>query len=153
LMRYFTPAVAAEVKREHGPARGVTAANCFAHIEDVHSIVEGIIDPIGPDRVFLSEAHYLIRLLGRLQYDTVSHGHWRYYSVASPPNPLKMHGPEVFHARAIPTHGGSIRVYAGRQGARPVNDSVAKMLAAEPGGEAMLTRLKAFREGVMLSKL
>ena len=42
LMRYFTPAMAAEVKREHGPARVVTAANCFAHIEDVHAIVEGI---------------------------------------------------------------------------------------------------------------
>src|SRR5207249_5570360 len=40
LMRYFTPAVAAEVKREHGEARVVTAANCFAHIEDVHSVVE-----------------------------------------------------------------------------------------------------------------
>src|SRR5262249_16153956 len=82
-MRYFTAAVGAEVKREHGPARVVTAANCFAHIEDVHSIVEGIIDLIGPDGVFISESHYLIGLLDRLQYDTVYHEHLRYYSVAS----------------------------------------------------------------------
>src|ERR671937_161933 len=138
LMRYFTPAVAAEVKREHGPARVVTAANCFAHIEDVHSIVDGIIDLIGPDGVFISESHYLIGLLDRLQYDTVYHEHLRYYSLTSLANLLKTHGLEVFHARAIPTHGGSIRVYAARKGARPVHDSVAKILATEPRGEAMI---------------
>src|SRR2546421_737730 len=153
LMRYFAPAVAAEVKREHGPARVVTAANCFAHIEDVHAIVEGIIDLIGPDGVFISESHYLIGLLERLQYDTVYHEHLRYYSLTSLANLLKMHGLEVFHARAIPTHGGSIRVYAARQGARPGDDRVAKMLTAEPRGEAMLARLKSFRNDVMLSKL
>ena len=153
LMRYFTPAVAAEVKREHGPARVVTAANCFAHIEDVHSIVEAILDLLGPDGVFISESHYLIGLLDKLQYDTIYHEHLRYYSLKSLANLLQMHGLEVFHARAIPTHGGSIRVHAGRQGARPVNGSVASMLAAEPRGEAMLARLKAFRNDVMLSKL
>ena len=153
LMRYFTPAVAAEVKREHGPARVVTAANCFAHIEDVHSIVQGILDLLAPDGVFISESHYLIGLLDRLQYDTVYHEHLRYYSLTSLANLLSMHGLEVFHARAILTHGGSIRVYAARQGARPVDDSVAKMLAAEPHGEAMLARLKRFRNDVMLSKL
>ncbi len=153
LTRYFTPAVAAEVKREHGGARVVTAANCFAHIEDVHSIVEGILDLLGPDGVFISESHYLIGLLDRLQYDTIYHEHLRYYSLNSLANLLRMHGLEVFHARAIPTHGGSIRVYAARPGVQPVNDSVGKMLAAEPRGEAMLARLKTFREQVMLSKL
>ena len=153
LMRYFTPAVAAEVKREHGPARVVTAANCFAHIEDVHSIVQGILDLLAPDGVFISESHYLIGLLDRLQYDTIYHEHLRYYSLTSLANLLSMHGLEVFHARAIPTHGGSIRVYAARKGARPVHDSVAKILATEPRGEAMLARLKRFRDEVMLSKL
>jgi SAM-dependent methyltransferase len=153
LTRYFTPAVAAEVKREHGPARVVTAANCFAHIEDVHAIVEGILDLLGPDGVFISESHYLIGLLERLQYDTVYHEHLRYYSLASLAHLLQMHGLEVFHARPIPTHGGSIRVYAARPGVRPVNASVGQMLAAEPRGAAMRARLDIFRNEVMLSKL
>jgi C-methyltransferase C-terminal domain/Putative zinc binding domain/Methyltransferase domain len=153
LTRYFTPAVAAEVKGEHGPARVVTAANCFAHIEDVHSIVEGICNLLTFDGVFISESHYLIGLLDTLQYDTVYHEHLRYYSVNSLVNLLQMHGLEVFHARPIPTHGGSIRVYAAPRGTRKVNDSVATMLAAEPRGEAMLARLNAFRDEVMLSKL
>ncbi len=153
LMRYFSPTVASEIKREHGPARVVTAANCFAHIEDVHAIVEGVLDLLAPDGVFISESHYLIALLDTLQYDTIYHEHLRHYSVGSLAHLLQMHGLEVFHARPIPTHGGSIRVYAARRGAMPVNESVSKMLATEPRGQAMRDRLNKFRGDVMLSKL
>jgi hypothetical protein len=88
-----------------------------------------------------------------LQYDTIYHEHLRYYSVGSLAHLLQMHGLEVFHARPIPSHGGSIRVYAARRGVRPVNESVGKMLAGEPRGDAMRARLAAFRDAVMLSKL
>jgi hypothetical protein len=153
IKRYFGVETAREVKRDHGAARVVTAANCFAHMEDVHAIVDGIVEMLSPDGVFISESHYLIGLLDTLQYDTVYHEHLRYYSVASLKHLLEMHDLEVFHARPIPSHGGSIRVYAARQGARPVQDSVARMLAAEPRGEAMVHRLAGFKRDVMLSKL
>lgn len=153
IQRYFGKDVAREVKAKHGPAKVVTAANCFAHIEDVHAIVDGIIEMLGPDGVFISESHYLIGLLDKLQYDTVYHEHLRYYSVGSLKHLLEMHGLEVFHARHIPSHGGSIRVYAARKGARPVQASVQQMLDAEPRGDAMRKRLAAFRNDVMLSKL
>jgi hypothetical protein len=150
---YFTPQVAREVKAKHGAAKVVTCANCFAHIEDVHSIVEGILELLAPDGTFISESHYLIGLLDDLQYDTVYHEHLRHYTVGSLKHLLEMHGLEVFHARPIPTHGGSIRVYAARKGARPVQPSVKQMLDAEPTGEAMRRRLAKFRDDVMLSKL
>ena len=153
LKRYFGVAVAREVKREHGPARVVTAANCFAHIEDVHAIVDGIVEMLAPDGVFISESHYLIGLLDTLQYDTIYHEHLRYYSVASLKHLLEMHDLEVFHARPIPSHGGSIRVYAARHGSQTVQGSVRRMLAAEPRGEALSKRLAAFRRDVVLSKL
>jgi len=153
LKRYFGVAVAREVKREHGPASVVTAANCFAHIEDVHAIVDGIVEMLSPNGVFVSESHYLIGLLDTLQYDTVYHEHLRYYSVASLKHLLEMHDLEVFHARPIPSHGGSIRVYAARRGAHTVQDSVRHMLAAEPRGKAMTARLASFKRDVLLSKL
>lgn len=153
IQRYFGKDVAREVKGKHGPAKVVTAANCFAHIEDVHAIVDGILEMLAPDGVFISESHYLIGLLDRLQYDTVYHEHLRYYSVTSLKHLLEMHGLEVFHARHIPSHGGSIRVYAARKGTRPVQASVKQMLDAEPRGDAMRKRLASFRNDVMLSKL
>ena len=152
LQRYFSGGVAREVKQKHGAAKVVTAANCFAHIEDVHAIVEGIVEMLAPDGVFISESHYLIGLLDDLQYDTVYHEHLRHYTVGSLAYLLGMHGLEVFHARKIPTHGGSIRVYAARKGVRPVQASVQQLLAAEPAGDAMRKRLAAFRHDVMLSK-
>lgn len=153
LQRYFSRAVAREVKERDGAARLVTAANCFAHIEDVHAIVAGILELLGPDGVFVSESHYLIGLLDRLQYDTIYHEHLRYYSVGSLKYLLEMHGLEVFHARHIPSHGGSIRVYAARRGMYPVNPSVRQMLDAEAHGAAMRPRLVAFCDEVTLSKL
>lgn len=153
LQHYFSPNVARDVRREHGAARIVTAANCFAHIEDVHAIVDGIVELLGPDGVFISESHYLIPLLDKLQYDTVYHEHLRYYSLHSLKALLQMHDLEVFHARPIPTHGGSIRVYAARRGTHPVQPSVQNMLDKEPTGDAMRQRLSQFRTDVMLSKL
>jgi hypothetical protein len=153
IQRYFGLDTAREVKAEHGPASLVTAANCFAHIEDVHAIVDGIVEMLSDKGVFISESHYLIPLLDTLQYDTVYHEHLRYYSLASLKHLLEMHDLEVFHARPIPSHGGSIRVYAARKGTQKVQDSVAKMLAAEPRGAAMAERLVRFRHDVVLSKL
>jgi len=153
LKRYFGVDLAREVKDSYGPARVVTAANCFAHIEDVHAIVDGIVEMLTPDGVFISESHYLIGLLDTLQYDTVYHEHLRYYSVTSLKHLLEMHDLEVFHARPIPSHGGSIRVYAARRGAHTVQDSVRRMLSAEPRGEAMSKRLAEFKREVVLSKL
>ncbi len=153
IKRYFGVEAAREVTRDHGPARVVTAANCFAHIEDVHAIVDGIVAMLGDDGVFISESHYLIGLLDTLQYDTVYHEHLRYYSLASLKALLEMHGLDVFHARPIPSHGGSIRVYAARRGTHTVQESVARMLEAEPRGDALVKRLADFAREVMLSKL
>lgn len=150
---YFGHEVAREVKQKHGPARVVTAANCFAHIEDVHAIVDGIVELLGADGIFISESHYLIPLLDRLQYDTVYHEHLRYYSLHSLKALLEMHDLEVFHARPIPTHGGSIRAYAARRGTQTVQPNVQEMLTREPTGDAMRKRLVRFRTDVMLSKL
>ena len=153
VQRYFSAEVAREVCAEHGNARVVTAANCFAHIENIHSIVDGILELIGEDGVFISESHYLISLLDRLQYDTIYHEHLRYYSLHSLKYLLEMNGLEVFHVVPIPTHGGSIRVYAARKGKQQVRESVGEMLASEPTGDAMRERLTRFRHEVLMTKL
>src|SRR5471030_1293736 len=91
-------------------------------------------------------------LIETLQYDTIYHEHLRYYSLHSLKYLLEKHGLEVIHAKRIPTHGGSIRVYAARRGQRPVQPSVAEILAVEA---RVLTwdRLMEFRRLVSQSKL
>jgi hypothetical protein len=150
---YFTPQVASRVAAASGRARVVTAANCFAHIENVHAIVEGIMSLLADDGVFISESHYLVALLDTVQYDTIYHEHLRYYSLTSLKNLLAMHSLEIIHARTIPSHGGSFRVYAARKGTRPVNPSVQTMLKSESDRGPMVKQLEEFKRRTVASKL
>ncbi len=152
LISFFTPEVAASIVREHGRARIVTATNVFAHIEDIHAIVDGIVAMLRDDGVFISESHYWLALLETLQYDTIYHEHLRHYSLGSLSGLLRMHDLEVFHAKRIPTHGGSIRVYAARIGSHLVDASVAELLGVE-ARELTPAKLDTFRREVTASKL
>src|SRR5207237_5075389 len=131
---FFGPAAAAQVVAEHGKAKIVTATNVFAHIENIHEIVESILAMLDGDGIFISESHYLVPLIETLQYDTIYHEHLRYYALQSLQQLLQLHGLEVIHAKRIPTHGGSIRVYAARTGRFPVRDTVDALLKQESTG-------------------
>lgn len=150
---FFGREVAQAVRAAEGPAAVVTATNVFAHIEDIHEIVEGLLLLLDARGVFVSESHYLLSLVETLQYDTIYHEHLRYYSLTSLRYLLGMHGLEVVHGRRIPTHGGSIRVYAARAGTRPVQPTVEAMLREEAAAGLGPEAFARFRERVVMSKL
>src|SRR5439155_18715861 len=98
LISYFQRAAVQEVVAANGLARIVTATNVFAHIEDIHEVVECILALLEDGGIFISESHYLLSLLETLQYDTIYHEHLRYYSLTSLKHLLERHGMEIFHA-------------------------------------------------------
>lgn len=147
---FFSKETAHRVEQKYGKARIITATNVFAHMEDVNSILASIKDLLTDDGVFVSESHYLLPLIETLQYDTIYHEHLRYYSLKSLTYLLNKHGLEVIHAKTIPTHGGSIRVYAALPGAYPIHSSVKEMQEKEQ--TLTLDRLKAFKQDVIKSR-
>ncbi|HYA95635.1 MAG TPA: class I SAM-dependent methyltransferase [Terriglobales bacterium] len=149
---FFDRALAEQTRKQHGPAKIITATNVFAHIEHIHEIVESILLLMDEKGVFISESHYLLALVETLQYDTIYHEHLRHYSLQSLQYLLQMHGLEAIHARRIPTHGGSIRVYAARRGAYSVRSSVSEMLKKEAGA-LDAEQLQRFKDRVVESKL
>jgi hypothetical protein len=153
IMSFFGPIAASRVLEDCGKAQIVTATNVFAHIEGIHDIVDNVLAMLSEDGVFITESHYLMALIETLQYDTIYHEHLRHYSLESIGYLLKMHGLDVIHAKRIPTHGGSVRVYAARHGARKVNPSVQQLEAEERGGGPLSDRLTAFRRDVARSKV
>jgi len=153
IIDYFTKDVVENILIKSGQAKVVTATNVFAHIENINEIVECILRLLSKNGVFISESHYLLPLIETLQYDTIYHEHLRYYSLHSLQYLFKVHGLEVFHARRIPTHGGSIRVYAARKGEFSVGDAVADLLKEERPVVLNKEGLLKFRERVVLSKL
>lgn len=150
---FFGSDIARKVRYQEGAAAVVTATNVFAHMEDIHAIAEAILCILDENGIFVSESHYLMSLLETLQYDTIYHEHLRYYSLHSLQYLLNMHGLEVIHAKRIPTHGGSIRVYAARNDTRKQQASVAEILAQEKTAGVDASRLREFKRQVVTSKL
>ena len=150
---FFNAEAAAMVRAEKGLAKIITATNVFAHIEDIHTVVDNILSLLADDGVFISESHYIHSLIETLQYDTIYHEHLRYYSLHSLKYLLEMHGLTVFHAKRIPTHGGSIRVYAARPGQYAAQPSVAAMLAKEDSFNLNTESLAQFKKRVVISKM
>lgn len=154
LMSFFNLETAVKLRAEYGPAKVITAANVFAHIGDIHSVVDGIVSLLDENGVFISESHYLLSLIETIQYDTIYHEHLRHYSVVSIGKLLSEHGLEIFHVKRIPTHGGSVRVYAARKGQREIDDSVKKIVELEDQyGITSGKALRDFRDRVVKSKI
>jgi hypothetical protein len=140
------------VVSEHGKAKMVAATNVFAHIEDIHEIVQCILELLTDDGIFVSESHYLLSLIETVQYDTIYHEHLRHYSLTSLMRLLEMNGLEVIHARRISTHGGSIRVYAAKAGQYARRPTVDEILTTE-ARELTSEKLRSFRSRVVQTKL
>ncbi len=153
IISFFNNDLVSKILKESGKAKIITATNVFAHIDSINEIVEDILKLLKDDGVFISESHYLASLIEKLQYDTIYHEHLRYYSLHSLKYLLELHGLEVFHAKKIPTHGGSIRVYAARKGKYKVKDAVAKILSEEKPLALDKKNLLDFKRRVVLSKL
>ncbi len=149
---FFGSDVVGRVVATAGRARIITATNVFAHIENVHQAIRAVLELLDEGGLFISESHYWLALVETLQYDTIYHEHLRYYSLTSLRNLLAMHDLEIVHAKRIPTHGGSIRVYASRRGNHPVRPTVAALLDVE-SRSLDATALDRFRRGVVASKL
>ena len=152
IIDFFRKEVVDDILKKHGNAKIITATNVFAHIKDINEITKLILELLSDDGVFISESHYLKPLIETLQYDTVYHEHLRYYSLHSLKYLLEKHGLEVIHAKEIPTHGGSIRVYAAKKGKYAAKNSVAEMMKKEKrtiGRQNLLD----FSKKVTISKL
>jgi hypothetical protein len=152
IQKFFNMDVAKEIVEKYGRAKLITICNAFAHIENVHSIVEAINYLKSEDGVFISENHYLAGLIKTNQWDTIYHEHLRYYSLTSIKYLLEMHGLEVFDVQMIPTHGGSIRVFSANKGQYSINQSVNKVLGEE---KEYLTKntFKQFKKNIVKSKI
>jgi len=109
------------------------ANNVLAHVPDINDFVAGFAVLLKDDGLATFEFPHLLRLLAETQFDTIYHEHFSYLSLTAVQCIFRANGLEVFRVDALPTHGGSLRVFAQRSesGKRLVEASVADMLARE----------------------
>ena len=152
IIDYFNNKTVKKILRKHGKAKIITATNVFAHIDNINQIVKDVLRTLDNDGIFITESHYLLPLIKTVQYDTIYHEHLRYYSVQSLNYLFKKHKLEIFHTKEIPTHGGSIRVYAARKGKYKISKSVKLQLKKENKNLSNKS-LSQFKKNVVNSKI
>jgi methylation protein EvaC len=127
----------------------VIANNCFAHIDDIHSVIEGVKWVLRDDGQFVIEVHYLKNLIEGLQYDFIYQEHLYYYTLSALVNLFRSHGMTVVDVEDTPVHSGSIRVYVAK-GITDLPASVtARIREEETEGLTSILGLKTFRERVL----
>lgn len=131
VVAFFGEETAGKIRAEHGAADIISAANVMCHIPDLRSVGKGVDVLLAPDGVFEFEDPYLGAMIEKTSYDQIYDEHVYIFSVESVANAFRPYGLEVFHVEPLETHGGSMRYYFCRKGARPVRESVARQIAHE----------------------
>lgn len=122
--RFFDQQLAREIVLEHGQASAILAANCFCHIQDLHSLAEGIQTLLQPQGLLIFEDPYLGDIIRLNSYDQIYDEHVYYFSLAAVANWLAPYGLEVIDAQPQAVHGGSMRYSVARRGAFRVGAGV-----------------------------
>jgi SAM-dependent methyltransferase len=100
---------------EQGKQADLTAANnVLAHVPDINDFVSGFAKLLKPSGVSTFEFPHLLKMVTENQFDTIYHEHYSYLSLTAVKLIFESNGLSVFDVEELPTHGGSLRVYAQR---------------------------------------
>ena len=111
---FFGSDLAKELVRTGHQADLMTANNVLAHVPDINDFVRGFTMLLKPDGVATFEFHHIKQLIDRCQFDTIYHEHFSYLSLTAVETIFAAAGLTVFDVEELPTHGGSLRVFAQR---------------------------------------
>jgi SAM-dependent methyltransferase len=154
LVEFFGSTVAERLVAEGRSASLVVGNNVLAQVPDLNDFVAGVRIVLRPGGTATFEFPHLLHLLAGLQYDTIYHEHFSYFSFATVRDVLRAHALEVYDVEQLSTHGGSLRVFAQHSGGshreRPAVEQMLETERAE--GLRTVERYAVFAERVEESK-
>lgn len=144
-VRFFGQETARDLLARNLAADLLVGNNVLAHVPDLNDFVAGLALLLKPDGVLSMEFPHLLRLIEEVQFDTIYHEHFSYFSFLAVERIFTCYGLSVFDVERLPTHGGSLRVFArhGDGAPRPVSATVSMLRLEER--TAGLDRLQAYR--------
>lgn len=127
----------------------INASGVFFHLEELHSVTDGIRLCLAEDGVFVIQFLYMKRIAENDAFDQIYHEHLLYYNVATLDRLLRRHGLALFDTEFSPIHGGSIIAYATHTArAQPSANLQAMVAAEERDGANTLAWYRAFAERI-----
>jgi SAM-dependent methyltransferase len=109
----------------------INAAGVFFHLEELHSVTEGIREALRDDGVFVVQFLYMKRIVENLAFDQIYHEHLLYYNLQTIEVLLNRHGLSMFDAYLSPIHGGSIIGFVTHKGKKEPSDRLQSLRQAE----------------------
>lgn len=130
---FFGVSLAQRLAKNGKQADLTVANNVLAHVPDINDFVAGFSYLLKPNGVATFEFPHLLQLIEHAQFDTIYHEHFSYLSLTAVQRIFAYNGLQVFDVQELPTHGGSLRVFAQRsdKGQRAVSDKVVELLVNE----------------------
>ncbi len=151
---FFGRDTAARLAQKYGNADLLLGNNVLAHVPDLNDFVAGMKVLLAPTGMVTMEFPHLLRLIEGNQFDTIYHEHFSYFSFLTVHRVFAKHGMELFDVEELPTHGGSLRIYAQHaSGPRASSPRVAELLGRERSmGFETLGHYQRFGEQVRETK-
>ena len=130
---FFGVSLAKKLLNQDKQADLMVANNVLAHVPDINDFVAGFTALLKPQGVATFEFPHVMNLIEERQFDTIYHEHFSYLSFMTVVNIFNANGLAVFDVEQLPTHGGSLRVYAQRKdlGKHAINQKVTELLKRE----------------------
>jgi 2-polyprenyl-3-methyl-5-hydroxy-6-metoxy-1,4-benzoquinol methylase len=130
---FFSVALAKELVAKNIKADLLLGNNVLAHVPDINDFVGGMKIILKESGVITMEFPHLMQLIDKNQFDTIYHEHFSYLSFYTVKQIFAAKGLEMFDVEEIPTHGGSLRIYAKHKAdkSKKIESNVAKLLKKE----------------------
>lgn len=155
LVQFFGSELARGLVQQGRSADLVLGNNVLAQVPALNDFVEGLQILLKPEGVLTLEFPHLLKLIELNEFDTIYHEHFSYFSLQTTTKLLEAHGLRVFDVEELPSHGGSLRVYACRQASsHALQPNVGRVLRDEQSAD--LNRIdgyKSFARQVRETKL
>ncbi len=155
LVRFFGTELARELAASGKRPNVLLGNNVLAQVPDLNDFVEGMKILLKPDGIITMEFPHLLRLIEENQFDTIYHEHFSYFSFLTSESIFAAHGLTLFDVEELPTHGGSLRIYArhAEDHSKPVMPRVEELRRREQeAGLNHLDRYASFEENVRETK-
>jgi len=155
VVKFFGEKTAKELVAEDIRADLLLGNNVLAHVPDINDFVKGMKILLSPSGTITMEFPHLVRLMEENQFDTIYHEHFSYLSFTTVEKIFSEHGLKVFDVEQLPSHGGSLRIYARHQddASRSISSRAKELKAEEEDfGIKQLQTYSSFSEQVKETK-
>jgi SAM-dependent methyltransferase len=155
LINFFDKATCEKLISQNKQADLIVGNNILAQVPDLNGFVENLGNLLKPTGIITIEFHHIMKLINNSQFDTISHERFSYFSFRVVEKIFASHGLKIFDVEEIPTHGGSLRIYAchTEDKSKPISPHIAELRKKEDdNGLSKTDTYIAFNEKVKKTK-